>query len=73
MDSVERQDDHDDEVRDQERDVEGVPAVGVAEGVVAEVGVDVMADGVLVGEEERERMELADQTRRRVQGERLQG
>ena len=38
VDSVERQDDHDDEIRNQQRNVKGVPAIDVVEGAVAVVG-----------------------------------
>jgi hypothetical protein len=51
VDAVEGEDDHHDEVRDEQRDVEGVPAVGVAEGVVGEVGLPVVAEPVRRGEE----------------------
>jgi hypothetical protein len=51
VDAVEGEDDHHDEVRDEQRDVEGVPTVGVAEGVVGEVGLPVVAQAVWRDEE----------------------
>ena len=54
MDAVEGEDDHHDEVRDEQADVEGVPAVVAAEGAVGVVGLPIVAEAVLVGEEERE-------------------
>jgi hypothetical protein len=43
MNSVERQNDHHDEVGNQDGKIEAVPAVEPAEGVVAIVGVQVVA------------------------------
>jgi hypothetical protein len=51
MDAVEREDDHHDEVRDEQGDVEGVPAVGVAKGVVGVVRLPVVAEAVRRDEE----------------------
>jgi hypothetical protein len=53
MHAVERQDEHDDEVGDEERGVEGVPSVKVLEGLVGVVGLPVVAE-TLGCEEERE-------------------
>jgi hypothetical protein len=52
MQAVEGQDDHDDEVGDEEADVEAVPAVLAAEGVVGVVGLPIVAQPVLVGQED---------------------
>jgi hypothetical protein len=57
MDAVEGEDDHHDEVGDEEGDVEGVPAIGVAEGVVGVVGFPVVPETVAGGEEDGERVE----------------
>jgi hypothetical protein len=51
--AVERQDDHDDKVGDQERGVEEVPAVEVFEGGVGVVGVEVVLEAALDEEAER--------------------
>ena len=45
MDAVEREDDHHDEVGDEQADVEGVPAVDVAEGVVGVVRLPIVTLG----------------------------
>jgi hypothetical protein len=58
MDAVQRQDDHDDEVGDQQRDVEGVPAVLAAEGAVEQMGSEIVPEGVLGGNELRQRVEV---------------
>jgi hypothetical protein len=58
VDAVERQDDHDDEVRDEDGDVEGVVAVGAVEdaatGDGAADGVDQAGEAVAGFEEKRE-------------------
>jgi hypothetical protein len=61
MDAVEGEDDHHDEVGDEERDVEGVPVVGVAEGVVGVVGAPVVGEASAGDEVQGERVELAEQ------------
>ena len=61
MDAVEREDDHHYEVRDEQGDVEGVPVVGVAEGVVGVVRLPVVAETARRGEEDYERIEMAGQ------------
>jgi hypothetical protein len=58
MDAVEGKDDHHDEVRDKQADVEGVPAVVAAEGAIGVVGLPIVREAVLVGEEERESVEV---------------
>ena len=58
MDAVEGEDDHHDEVGDEQADVEGVPAVVAAEGAVGVMGLPVVREAVLIGEEERERVEV---------------
>jgi hypothetical protein len=70
MDSVERENDHHDEIRDEQGDVEGVPAIGVAEGVVGEVGAPVVAEAAIGGEQEGERVEVFQQ--RGLRGVRVQ-
>jgi hypothetical protein len=47
MDSVEGKDDHHDEVRDQQGDVKGVPAIDVAEGVVGVMRLPIVAEPAL--------------------------
>ena len=55
MDSVERENDHHDEIRNEQRDVEGVPTIEMAEGVVGVVRFPVVGRGpVLRAEKERE-------------------
>jgi hypothetical protein len=61
VDAVEGEDYHDEEVRDEEGDVEGVPAISVAEGVVGVVGLPVAGEAVLGAEEESKRVELGEQ------------
>jgi hypothetical protein len=61
MNAVERQDDHHHEVRHQQRDIERVPAIDVAEGVVGVVRFDVVPEAFVGGKEQRKRVELADQ------------
>jgi hypothetical protein len=61
MDAVEREDDHHDEVRHQQRDVEGVPAVDATEGVVGVVRLPVVAEPARRDEEECKRVELGQQ------------
>jgi hypothetical protein len=61
MDAVERQHQHHQEVRDQQRDVEGVPAIRVLERVVGVMRLPVVAESVRRGEEERERIESSQQ------------
>jgi hypothetical protein len=53
MDAVERQNDHHDEVRHQQADVERVPAILAAKGVIGVVGLPVVCQAVLIGKEER--------------------
>ena len=54
VDSVEGEDHHDDEVGDEQPYVEGIPAVIAFEGAVGVVGLPVVREAVLIGEEERE-------------------
>jgi hypothetical protein len=54
MDAVEGEDDHHDEVRDQQGDVKGVPAIDVAEGMVGVMRLPIVAEPVLRAEKERE-------------------
>jgi len=54
MDAVEGKDHHDDEVGNEEADVEGVPAVVAFKGAVGVMGLPVVCEAVLIGEEERE-------------------
>jgi hypothetical protein len=54
MDAVEGEDYHHDEIRDEQPYVEGIPAVIALEGAVGVVGLPVMREAVLIGEEERE-------------------
>jgi hypothetical protein len=61
MDAVERQDDHDDEVRDEQRDVEGVPTIDVVEGAVAVMRLEIVGEAFRRGEEESERLEGVQQ------------
>jgi hypothetical protein len=56
VDAVEGEDDHHDEVGDEDRDVEGVPAVVAVEG-----GVEEALPVGFGGEEERERVEGVQQ------------
>jgi hypothetical protein len=58
MDAVEGEDDHHDEVRDQQTNVEGVPAIVAAEGAVGVMGLPIVREAVLIGEEERESVEV---------------
>jgi hypothetical protein len=58
MDAIEGEDDHHDEVGDEQGDVEGVPAIGVAKGVVGVVGLPVVPEAVVIGEEDGERVEV---------------
>jgi hypothetical protein len=58
MDAVEGEDDHHDEVGDEQADVEGVPAVVALEGAVGVMGLPIVREAVLVGEEEREGVEV---------------
>jgi hypothetical protein len=53
MNTVEGQNDHYDEVRHQQADVERVPAVLAAKGVIGVVSLPVMCQAMLVGKEER--------------------
>jgi hypothetical protein len=57
MDAVEGKDDHHDEVRNEQGDVECVPTIDVAEGVVGVVRLPVVAEPALGVEEEGERVE----------------
>jgi hypothetical protein len=61
MDAVEGKHDHYDEVRHEQADVEGVPAIVAAEGAVGVVGLPVVREAVLVGEEERESVDVVCQ------------
>jgi hypothetical protein len=61
MDAIEGEDDHHDEVRDQQADVEGVPAVVAFEGAVGVMGLPIMREAVLIGEEERESVDVVCQ------------
>jgi hypothetical protein len=61
MDAVEGEDDHHDEVRDEEADVERVPAVVALKGAVGVVGLPVVGEAVLIGEEERESVDVVCQ------------
>jgi hypothetical protein len=54
MDAVEGEDHHHDEVGDEEADVERVPAVVALKGAVGVMGLPIVGEAVLVGEEERE-------------------
>jgi hypothetical protein len=58
MDAVEGEDHHHDEVGDEQADVEGVPAVVAFEGAVSVVGLPIVREAVLIGEEERESVEV---------------
>ena len=60
MDAVEGEDDHHQEVGDEQADVEGVPAIDVAEGVVRVVRLPIVAQTVR-GEKHGKRVELAEQ------------
>jgi hypothetical protein len=53
MEAVEGEDHHHDEVRNQEADVESVPAVLAAKSVIGVVSLPVMRQPMLVGKEER--------------------
>jgi hypothetical protein len=66
MDPVKGEDDHHDEIGDEEGDVEGVPAIDVAEGVVGVVGSPVVGQASAGGEEGCERIEVAGQRALRV-------
>jgi hypothetical protein len=61
MDAVEGEDDHHDAVGHEEADVEGVPAVVALEGAVGVVGPPIVREAVLVGEEERESVDVVCQ------------
>ena len=67
MDAVEGEDDHHQEVGDEQADVEGVPAIDVAEGVISVVRLPVVPQTALRGEEHGERIELAEQTGLRLE------
>jgi hypothetical protein len=43
MNSVERQDDHDDEIRDQQRGIEGVPSIEMLKSLVGVVRLPIVA------------------------------
>jgi hypothetical protein len=62
MDAVEGEDDHHDEVGDEQADVEGVPAVVALEGAVRVMGSPVAGEAVLIGEEERESVDVVCQS-----------
>jgi hypothetical protein len=63
MDSVEGEDDHHDEIWNQQRNVEGVPAIDVAEGVVRVMRFPIVAEPALRAEKEREGLEKCGQSR----------
>jgi hypothetical protein len=63
VDAVEGEDHHDDEVGDEQGDIEGVPAVDVAEGVVGVVGLPVVSETALGAEVEGKRVEVVQQGR----------
>jgi hypothetical protein len=54
MDTVKGEDHHHDEVRHEQADVEGVPAVVALEGAIRVMGLPVVRQAVLIGKEERE-------------------
>jgi hypothetical protein len=60
MNAVEGEDDHHQEIGDEQADVEGVPAIDVAECVVSVVRLPVVSQTAR-GEEHGERIELAEQ------------
>jgi hypothetical protein len=64
MQAVEGKDDHHHEVGDEQADVEAVPAVLAAEGMVGVVGLPVVGETVLVEEEQRESMDVVSQSGR---------
>jgi hypothetical protein len=69
MEAVEGEDHHHDEVRDEDADVEAVPAVLAAEGAVGVVSAPVVREAVLTGKQNGgERVRMGDQ-RWRLPGE----
>jgi hypothetical protein len=58
MDAIEGEDDHHDEVGHEQADVERIPAVVALERAVGVVGLPIMREAVLIGEEERESVEM---------------
>ncbi len=60
MDAVKRQDHHDDEVGNQDRQIEGVPAVEPMEGAVAVVRVQIVAKPLRGQKEGRRRVQIVE-------------
>jgi hypothetical protein len=60
MDAVKRQDHHDDEVGNQDRQIEGVPAVEPVEGAVAVVRVQIVAKPLRGQKEGRWRVQIVE-------------
>jgi hypothetical protein len=63
VDAIERQDDHHDEIGDEQRDVEGIPAVFAAKGAVEQMRSNVVLEAMPGGEQEREGVEMSRQRR----------
>jgi hypothetical protein len=61
MDAIEGEDDHHQEIRYEERDVEGVPTIDIAEGVIRVVRLPVVPKAALRVQEQGKRIEMGVQ------------
>jgi hypothetical protein len=66
VDTVEGEDDHHQKIGDEQTDVEGVPAVDVAEGVVRVVRLPIMPKTALRIQEQGKRIEMGVQKELRM-------